>query len=448
MARRTWVLAVAGTVLLSIAVYACIFWLPYRGVDRSTFVPYFKPGYEYGGTPAQHRLARRCARVLKHPRRADEAALLQLIQHTQNEKERLVILSALAVCGGERSAPVLKDYYDGINVTRRNPPPAAFELPAPYGPYAEQDNHLDFAGWDRSKVQYGDALYSAVIGGGPQSLRDILLCTGANQDGSYSRCIPTGLLDSGPQWRHWAPWGAKPETPIKLSIAGGVVSITYNEPGVPIQSRNGITTETNKVVLTSLALEDLRRDSDGDGLTDVTEKCLTTDPARPDTDGDGLADLVDPHPLADPAKMDYVARGVARALDYVVKNDLFPWFWYSGASRMPYYAEHYLVTGIEDLAWAPDADTYGIAITGEDRAFPMQADNSVHVFTMEELKKPRAANDFSSRAMAQMSVPDALDSRHVAYVVDIEGVSLGFHIVLCDVNGELYPAYATMTWIE
>lgn len=44
-------------------------------------------------------------------------------------------------------------------------------------------------------------------------------------------------------------------------------------------------------------LAGLRRDSDGDGLTDVEEGRLATDPADPDSDHDGLPDGVDPAPL-------------------------------------------------------------------------------------------------------------------------------------------------------
>jgi hypothetical protein len=42
--------------------------------------------------------------------------------------------------------------------------------------------------------------------------------------------------------------------------------------------------------------EELRRDGDGDGWSDLLEKRLRTDPGRTDTDGDGLADGVDPAP--------------------------------------------------------------------------------------------------------------------------------------------------------
>jgi outer membrane protein assembly factor BamB len=43
---------------------------------------------------------------------------------------------------------------------------------------------------------------------------------------------------------------------------------------------------------------DLSKDTDGDGLTDIEEKRLGTDPAKADTDGDGDPDGVDPWPNA------------------------------------------------------------------------------------------------------------------------------------------------------
>lgn len=47
----------------------------------------------------------------------------------------------------------------------------------------------------------------------------------------------------------------------------------------------------------SISLVDLRRDSDGDGLTDLFEERILTDPRSPDTDRDGLTDGVDNQPL-------------------------------------------------------------------------------------------------------------------------------------------------------
>jgi hypothetical protein len=47
----------------------------------------------------------------------------------------------------------------------------------------------------------------------------------------------------------------------------------------------------------------LQTDSDGDGLTDIVEERLGTDPKRVDTDGDGLSDAVDPCPNAPPRRL-------------------------------------------------------------------------------------------------------------------------------------------------
>lgn len=47
----------------------------------------------------------------------------------------------------------------------------------------------------------------------------------------------------------------------------------------------------------------LRKDNDGDGLTDVVEKKIGTNAARADSDGDGLGDGVDPAPLIKPRKL-------------------------------------------------------------------------------------------------------------------------------------------------
>src|SRR5438105_12534671 len=42
---------------------------------------------------------------------------------------------------------------------------------------------------------------------------------------------------------------------------------------------------------------DLRRDSDGDGITDLVEERIATDPHNADSDGDGIADGKDGLPL-------------------------------------------------------------------------------------------------------------------------------------------------------
>lgn len=50
-----------------------------------------------------------------------------------------------------------------------------------------------------------------------------------------------------------------------------------------------------------LSLQALRLDTDKDGLTDLVEKRIGTDPTKPDTDGDGVNDGLDANPLAKPS---------------------------------------------------------------------------------------------------------------------------------------------------
>jgi len=59
----------------------------------------------------------------------------------------------------------------------------------------------------------------------------------------------------------------------------------------------------------------LRRDTDGDGLTDQVETRLGTDPAKADTDGDGLPDLVDPCPNAAPRPRSDIEQIVAACVE-------------------------------------------------------------------------------------------------------------------------------------
>ncbi|HET6383973.1 MAG TPA: PQQ-binding-like beta-propeller repeat protein [Armatimonadota bacterium] len=59
----------------------------------------------------------------------------------------------------------------------------------------------------------------------------------------------------------------------------------------------------------------LRRDSDGDGLTDLVEARLGTDPHRADTDGDGIPDAVDPCPNAAPRPLQDDEKVIAACID-------------------------------------------------------------------------------------------------------------------------------------
>nr|WP_309688125.1 PQQ-binding-like beta-propeller repeat protein [Armatimonas sp.] len=59
----------------------------------------------------------------------------------------------------------------------------------------------------------------------------------------------------------------------------------------------------------------LRDDSDGDGLTDLAEKRLGTNPNNPDSDGDGLGDSEDRNPLAAPYSLTDEEKILAAAFE-------------------------------------------------------------------------------------------------------------------------------------
>jgi hypothetical protein len=59
-------------------------------------------------------------------------------------------------------------------------------------------------------------------------------------------------------------------------------------------------------------------DSDGDGLPDLTETILGTDPRKTDTDGDGVPDGEDSNPAAAPATTE-AARAQGEAIRYIME---------------------------------------------------------------------------------------------------------------------------------
>jgi len=74
-----------------------------------------------------------------------------------------------------------------------------------------------------------------------------------------------------------------------------------------------------------IPLAELERDSDGDGLSDLDEERLLTDPEEADTDHDGIGDAEDPMPTVAAVDTPSPAAGAAAALlDYVLANGQSP----------------------------------------------------------------------------------------------------------------------------
>jgi len=93
----------------------------------------------------------------------------------------------------------------------------------------------------------------------------------------------------------------KDDPKIKALIAGGWLKTLVNAPG-------------------------LRKNQDGDGLTDLEEARLGTDPKRTDTDGDGLPDDRDANPVAPDRRLNDPELLIRRALEsrYLFDNNFRP----------------------------------------------------------------------------------------------------------------------------
>ena len=130
---------------------------------------------------------------------------------------------------------------------------------------------------------------------------------------------PVGEVSSGAYWillssdggRTWAPplytglrinqpYVARQASRLPLLVEGRLqveVEIAELDPAKIFFPPVGLSPKrTAKGLYLDIPLERLQQDSDGDGLTDLAEERLLTDPGARDTDGDGLEDAVDPLP--------------------------------------------------------------------------------------------------------------------------------------------------------
>ncbi|MCB9699020.1 MAG: FG-GAP repeat protein [Alphaproteobacteria bacterium] len=142
---------------------------------------------------------------------------------------------------------------------------------------------------------------------------------GAAGSGGAGPCPPTlgGLcLDLGA--------GA---VPLGFATAGadGVAALTTTVPGLVVPDGRYVLQATIRRGPDSVSSEvlDVHRhlDWDGDGLLDLVEAQLGTDPAAADTDGDGLSDLAEIVGATDPTNADTDGDGVADGSDRCGNGD-------------------------------------------------------------------------------------------------------------------------------
>jgi hypothetical protein len=171
---------------------------------------------------------------------------------------------------------------------------------------------------------------------------------GAAQTGvavvATSRALdPTGEVTFGGYWRlesadagqHWAPplyLGLREVRPYALGLHGASPQPAPAAGDAIVVPARALPLEEASIRLPPVDLrfgperpglwlsarrEDAARDTDADGLTDLFEDRLGTDPRAADTDGDRLGDAEDPSPL--------VARAPARGFDDVVRVEVLRW---------------------------------------------------------------------------------------------------------------------------
>ena len=110
----------------------------------------------------------------------------------------------------------------------------------------------------------------------------------------------TGLTQDAPMYIKWYSKypliDAEGNVQIEACQSSGNGNYHWGWMSPPVVVKDGL--------LITFDLETLRKDSDGDGLTDIEEARLRTDPLRIDTDNDGIPDNLDLNPRCNVPRTD------------------------------------------------------------------------------------------------------------------------------------------------
>jgi hypothetical protein len=109
--------------------------------------------------------------------------------------------------------------------------------------------------------------------------------------------------------------------PVPPDAAGDKATLAWRGPRTLLLTSAGRTMQ--------IAIDEVERDSDGDGWTDLEEGRLGTDPHNPDSDGDGIPDGRDVCPL-------YAAPGVVDDSSMVLQTAVFGAFALTGSRQLLY----------------------------------------------------------------------------------------------------------------
>lgn len=381
------------------------------------------------------------------------------------------LLGVLAACGGSEAGEYLYAFYKERAVTKREVPQPPFQLAglSKVGGVPFQVDQMPAAGWAEVETDGGGRIV-AFVSDGLVSARDIYIGIDADSDGSFEEVLPTGLNDT--YFHHVHPGGitlyGEPES-IELIVAGGNLQITYHEPVLEEvvydsggESHTYMNMTGGEFVTATLSMAELRLDSDGDSLTDITERLLFTDHNNPDTDGDGISDDIDPCPNVDPAKMGKLERGIARALDYYFRSGRQSPFWEGWNEGQPWVARYIAVEGAGPVAYSQGDPYFGICMSSPEQIEKYnKALNHFNRFSLLEVSVVDIAQQIAqieeALAAGQISEVDVQAMEQYMQEQSVLGngitvyLNLALHgasIPLAEIDGELYPVKADMTWIS
>lgn len=371
---------------------------------------------------------------------------------------------ALAYCGGPEAREYLCAWYDAREVKLHAQSAAPYALLKPQDEASEfrQTQLLVQAGrWAQVELSGGQS-YVVFPASGLQNERDLYSAYDAQGDGQWDWILPTGLQDVFYQYQrngmyYYYQYPA-PRGTLALGFTGDALRISHNRPlpGQPNPVPEGAEFVVD-FVEDKVPLAEILRDSDGDGLTDITERALLTDPAVADSDGDGMGDAHDATPNANAARMGAVERGIARAMRYFYSDYYAGQGWWDPPDRAGFYAmgqpwnaRYFTVSGCDPVAFSNSPGTYGICINTPEQLRQYTAGAS-------GLEEPSlVALSWVTREMAQQDPGGASYHLTAEYLDDYPAADMlvafdrgmsGDSVQLKLVDGEYIPIGSAYNWV-
>ena len=360
----------------------------------------------------------------------------------------------LAACGGSVAGDFLDGLYE-ISLEQEYAPAAA--------PYAVPRDHRDPPEMTVSaavQLDDGDRVIACVAGW--LAGRDIVLMVDRAGDGTYDVCLPTGLADVHARW--FFPGGVEGEAEmnrrISLELDNGLkgrLRIGHHELAEEApMSLDGNTAEPSGVsfVVSELDMAELLLDSDGDGLTDITERFSFTDPHQADSDADGIDDGHDRFPNADMSACTALERGIARAMQFQFLRDYGSEIRNRSTAgqrpRGPLSLSYLALEGVAAVPRAPDARNHYVMLTTAEQLEQYRSllagYNSFSVLhvSVEEIAADgkRLGGDFM---FSQTGSDIPFDGQ---YIIHLDYSGAGDEILLVELEGEYYPVAIVGGWIS